>query len=108
MSEPMPNTNPGHSLSRAIRRARLEHKLTQGELAVRVRVSQSTISFWESGIETPTVEHLILLASELPAIVEHLQGYERELLQRLLVLERDLFAGRCACAGCNCEPQTSR
>ncbi len=104
----MLNTDPEASLSRAIRGARLEHKLTQGELAARVGVSQSTISFWESSIETPTVEHLIVLALELPAIVEHLQGYERGLLQRLLILERDLFAGRCACAGCNCEPQTSR
>ncbi|MDP9379898.1 MAG: helix-turn-helix domain-containing protein [Chloroflexota bacterium] len=104
MSEPLPNTNPVHQLSQAIRAARLEHKLTQGELAARVGVSQGTVSFWESSTETPTVEHLILLALEMPAILENFGSRERELLQRVLRLERQLFAGRCACAGCSCTP----
>jgi len=51
------------------------------------------------------VEHLILLALELPAIVENFDGRERELLQRVVRIERELFAGRCACAGCSCQPQ---
>ena len=97
-------TIPERSLSLAIRTARLERRLTQGELAASVGVSQGTISFWERGIETPTIEHLILLALELPAIVENFDGRERELLQRVLRLERELFAGRCACAGCTCQP----
>ncbi len=94
-------------LSSAIRAARLESRLTQGELAARVGVTQSTISFWESGVETPTVEHLILLAVELPVIIEHFQGHERELLQHVLRMERQLFQGRCACPGCSCQPQVS-
>lgn len=94
-------------LSATIRAARRERRLTQGELAARLGVSQSTISFWESGIEAPTVEHLILLALELPDLVEGFDGRERELLQRVLRLERNLFSGRCACAGCSCQPQKS-
>ena len=65
-------------------------------------VTQSTISFWERGIEIPTIEHVIMLALELPTVVESFSGRERELLQRVLRLERDLFAGRCACSGCRC------
>lgn len=92
------------SLSQAIRAARMERGLTQGELAARIGVSQGTISFWENGAELPTVEHVILLALELPEVVESFDGRERELLQRVLRLERELFAGRCACKGCSCKP----
>ena len=69
-------------ISQAIRTARTERALTQGELAVRLGVSQSTISFWENGTEVPTVEHLIILALELPQIVESFEGRERELAHR--------------------------
>src|SRR5262245_26127336 len=92
------------SLSQAIRVARTEHGLTQGELAARLGVSQGTISFWENGSEAPTIEHLIALAVELPEVIESFTGRERELLQRVLRLERQLFRGRCACKGCTCEP----
>ncbi len=98
----------GNSLSLAIRNARRERRLTQEELAALVGVSQGTISFWERGLETPTVEHLILLALELPPIVESFGGHEQELLRRVVRLERELFAGRCACAGCSCRPRTAR
>ncbi len=92
-------------LPQAIRAARVDRGLTQGELAARIGVSQGTISFWENGTESPTVEHLIALAVELPNLIESFEGRERDLLQRVLRLERDLFAGRCACAGCSCKPQ---
>lgn len=91
-----------YAIPQAIRTARMERGLTQGELAARLKVSQGTISFWENGTETPTVEHLIVLALEFPEIVESFDGRERELLQRVLRLERDLFQGRCACTGCSC------
>lgn len=91
-----------YTTSQAIRTARIERGLTQGELGARLGVSQGTISFWENGTEVPTVEHLIVLALELPQIVESFEGRERELLQRVLRLERSLFDGRCACAGCTC------
>ncbi len=94
-----------HALAQAIRAARRERGLTQNELAARIGVSQSTISFWENGTETPTVTHMIQVALELPEIVTHFEGRERELLERVLRLERQLFAGRCACAGCTCAPK---
>ena len=95
-------TRTRNSIPQAIRTARAERGLTQGELAARLGVSQGTISFWENGTESPTVEHLIVLALELPEVVESFEGRERELLQRVLRLERDLFEGHCACAGCSC------
>ncbi len=91
-----------YSVSHAIRLARSERGFTQGELASRIGVSQGTISFWENGAEAPTVEHLIILALELPQIIDSFEGRERELLERVLRLERNLFAGRCACEGCSC------
>jgi transcriptional regulator with XRE-family HTH domain len=90
------------SLPQAIRAARLAHGLTQEECAARIGVSQGTISFWENGTETPTVEHLLILALELPEIIESFAKRERALLQRVLRLERQLFAGHCACPGCSC------
>jgi len=89
-------------LPQAIRAARRAHGLTQDECAARIGVSQGTISFWENGTETPTIEHLITLALELPEIIESFDGRERALLQRVMRLERTLFAGRCACPGCTC------
>ncbi len=83
--------------------ARTKSGLTQSELAARLGVSQSAISFWESGAETPSVDHVVALAAELPDIVEGLDPRERELLRWLLNLERQLLGGRCACPGCSCE-----
>jgi|SRR5688500_9345733 len=95
------------SIQHSIRTARAGRGLTQGELANRLGVSQSTISFWENGTETPTVEHLIVLALELPEVMESFDGRERELLQRVLRLEREIFDGHCACAGCQCSNESS-
>lgn len=61
----------------------------------------------ESGMEAPTMEHVIALALALPAEIESFDERERELLQRVLRLERELFAGRCACKGCACGTSTS-
>jgi CO dehydrogenase maturation factor len=96
----MPRQN--QELALAIRAARLARELTQGDLATRVGVSQGTISFWENGVETPSLEHIISLALELPELVEQFPERERQLLQRILRLERELFTGRCACKGCTC------
>ncbi len=92
----------------ALRAARAKGGLTQAELAARLGVSQSAISFWESGAETPSVDHVVALAAELPEIVEGLEERERELLRRLVRVERQLLGGRCACPGCSCEPSDSR
>ena len=87
----------------ALRAARAKSGLTQSELAARLGVSQSAVSFWESGAETPSIDRLVALAAELPDVVEGLDERERELLRRLLRLERQLFDGRCACPGCSCQ-----
>ncbi|MDQ4077962.1 MAG: helix-turn-helix domain-containing protein [Chloroflexota bacterium] len=96
-----------HSLALAIREARVRNGWTQAELAARLGVSQGTISFWENGVEVPTLENVIRLALELPELIESFQGRERELLQRVLRLERELFAGKCACKGCSCDTQVT-
>lgn len=100
-------TVPESFLPQTIRVARQQRGLTQAMLAARIGVNQSTISFWEGGVEAPTVEHLIALALALPEVVESFAGRERELLQRMLRIERELYAGRCACAGCTCQPEAT-
>lgn len=91
------------SLAQILRSARAKTGLTQASLALRLGVSQSTVSFWESGGEVPTVEHVLALAIEFPEVVQSLTARDRQLLHRSLQLERVLFPGRCACPGCSCE-----
>ena len=50
----------------AIRQAREGRNWTQMTLAAKLSVSQSTISFWERGVETPSLEHLVELATVMP------------------------------------------
>jgi transcriptional regulator with XRE-family HTH domain len=92
------------ALPEALRAARWQRRMSQGELAQRLGVSQPTVSFWERGVETPSVENLISLAAELPEILGSINERERELLRRLLRVERHLFNGRCACKDCSCQP----
>lgn len=87
-------------LCRAIRQARQERGWTQIELARRMEVSQGTISFWERGVETPSLAHQIKLVTLLPEIFEQLTKQQTELLARLYQLERTL--GKCSCQGCGC------
>jgi DNA-binding XRE family transcriptional regulator len=91
-------------LAAALHAARTKNGLTQEQLAARLGVSQTTVSFWERGLDLPRVEHIIALAVELPTIVQSLPERERELLKRLMRIERQVFHGRCACAGCTCQP----
>ena len=107
MSIPIQSQSQSQPLAYIIRSARQNKAMTQGELAARIGVNQSTISFWERGTEIPTVEHLIQLALILPEIIESLEGRERVLLMRVLRLERDLFQGKCACSGCKCSGEKS-
>ena len=98
---------PVDRFSQALRSVRQKHGLTQEELGTRLQVSQGTISFWENGSETPTVEHVILLALELPELIESFEGYEQALIRKVIQLERELYPGRCACAGCSCQPTSA-
>jgi DNA-binding XRE family transcriptional regulator len=90
-------------LPRAIRSAREKRDWTQAELAARLDVSQATISFWERGIETPSLRHQVLLVSALPEVFEQLAELESEILARLYRLERALNDGKCRCHGCDCD-----
>jgi hypothetical protein len=71
-------------------------------------VSQSAVSFWESGSDVPSADHLVVLAAELPEVLVGMDQRDRDLLRRLLRLERQLFAGRCACPGCTCQSGDTR
>ena len=87
-------------LPKAIRQARQKHHWTQIDLAQRMEVSQGTISFWERGIESPSLEHQIELVTLLPEIFEQLAREESSIIARLYQLERAL--GKCSCKGCDC------
>ena len=89
-------------LSRAIREAREAYGWTQIELADKLSVTQGTISFWERGVETPTLVHLVALAQVVPELFEHLARRENELLARVYTLERELNNGKCRCEACGC------
>jgi transcriptional regulator with XRE-family HTH domain len=89
-------------LPQAIRQARRRRCWTQMELARRLEVSQSTISFWERGIETPSLAHQVQLVTLLPEILEQLALQEADLLIRLYRLERAINNGKCSCQACRC------
>lgn len=86
----------------AIRQARQQRRWTQVELARRLGVSQSTISFWERGIESPSVSHQVQLVTLMPEIFEQLARQQGDLLARLYRLERVVYGGKCSCQGCGC------
>lgn len=41
-----------------IRKLRLEKELTMADLAIKVKVSMSTIQLWEKGVTTPKPENI--------------------------------------------------
>ena len=86
----------------AIRRARVARHWSQMTLADQLSVSQSTISFWERGVETPSLEHLVELARVMPEIFEQLARQEADILARLYQLERIVRGGQCLCQECGC------
>ena len=89
-------------LPKAIRQARESHEWTQHELAQKMQVSQGTVSFWERGVESPTLEHIIDLVQLMPGVIGALAQQEGELLARVYQLERTLNDGKCRCKGCRC------
>jgi transcriptional regulator with XRE-family HTH domain len=96
-----------HSLPNAIRTAREKQGWTQLDLAERLQVSQGTISFWENGVEVPSLDHQVRLIETLPEVLAALADEELRLLDRIQALERSVFGGRCACDGCDCAPEAS-
>lgn len=59
-------------LCRGIRHQRQKSKMTQTELAERVGIKQCTLSEYESGSLTPSVENLIRLADVLKCSLDEL------------------------------------
>jgi transcriptional regulator with XRE-family HTH domain len=92
------------ALGHALRSARTRARLSQNELASRLGVSQGTISFWERGVEEPTLDNLAILLAQLPEMAQDLQARHYSKFRQLRQIERVLFNGRCACANCNCLP----
>ncbi len=87
-------------LPKAILNARRKREWTQLQLAQHLRVSQGTISFWEHGVETPSLEHQVRLVTLLPEIFACLAEQEAGLLARLYHLERTV--SKCHCHTCGC------
>jgi transcriptional regulator with XRE-family HTH domain len=88
--------------SNAVRTARKENQLTQIDFAKLVGVTQSTISFWERGIEIPSFEHQVKMLTLFPNIFHQLDGEERQAINQILELERAIHNGKCSCPGCSC------
>lgn len=55
---------------------RIEKKLSQPELAQLVGVSKGMISFWENGINEPTIANLVKLSQILDVSADYLLGLE--------------------------------
>lgn len=93
-------------LANAIRVAREKRGWTQTELGASLQVTQSTVSFWENGVELPSLRHQIQLIEMMPDILTALTIQELSLLDRLQALERVIFDGKCGCEGCGCSQET--
>jgi len=79
------------TLSEVLADARQERRLTQPELAQRIRVSSQQISRWERGIQRPNRDNIKLLADELGLDVNDLLGLALEAqAEELTEMRRDL------------------
>lgn len=55
---------------------RLEKNLSQPELAKLINVSNGMISFWENGVNEPTITNLIKLSKLFDVSTDYLVGLE--------------------------------
>ena len=55
---------------------RIEKKLSQPELAKLVGVSNGMISFWENGINEPTITNLVKLSQIFEVSTDYILGLE--------------------------------
>lgn len=94
-------------LANAIRVARQKRSWTQKDLADRLKVTQGTISFWENGVEFPSLAHQVRLIETMPDILTAITIQELNLLDRVQALERIVFDGKCGCEGCDCSSETA-
>ena len=59
-----------------IKLLRMERNLSQPELAKLVGVSNGMMSFWENGINEPTITHLLKLSQIFEVSTDYLLGLE--------------------------------
>ena len=62
--------------SERLKSLRIEKKLSQPDLARLVGVSNGMISFWENGINEPTITNLIKLAQIFDVSTDYILGLE--------------------------------
>jgi DNA-binding transcriptional regulator YiaG len=65
---------PDRPLATAIRVARQQADMSQGELAERLGIRQSSVSQWERGSTEPTGRRLLDMMGELPGLAGALKG----------------------------------
>lgn len=63
-------------LGENIRNLRLQHKLTQEQLADRLGVSYQSVSRWENGVTYPDIEFLPAIARQFSVTTDHLLGQD--------------------------------
>lgn len=61
-----------------LKEIRKKSQITQVELAKRCNVSQGTIANWESGIRTPDIDTISIIASILGVSTDYLLGVEQK------------------------------
>ncbi|MCF0117720.1 MAG: helix-turn-helix transcriptional regulator [Bacilli bacterium] len=69
-----------------IKYLRLEHHLTQGELAKLIGVSPQTLSNWERGYTEPDIKSLQKLATNLGTTIDYLIGLKETDQMSLLLI----------------------
>ena len=70
---PLQKRGADRPLAGAIRLARRRADLSQGELADRLGIRQSSVSQWERGTTEPAGRRLVALIGELPELAEILK-----------------------------------
>jgi len=63
-----------YNIGNSIKNARLNANLSQTELANKIGVSHSAISFWENEVNVPNVKDLLKLADVLNVTLDELVG----------------------------------
>ncbi len=62
------------TISESIKAARKNSGLSQGELANKIDVTHSCISFWENGVNVPNVRDVWKMADEFGMSIDELIG----------------------------------
>ena len=62
------------SFCERLKELRVEHKLSQAELAKIISVSDGTICFWENGVNEPKMTYIIRLAEYFNVTTDFLLG----------------------------------